>query len=174
MNESIYSPKRLLLILLVLALCLTAIVGIVKKYSEHDRDYLFPPESILKKLSLEEAAESEAFGCLFPQRILSGYQLWFPYVGIYNEEMMHASFYSIKDKNDELWINIAHKRRFAESVSNYQAGEVITDSHGMSSEIYIEHGDFAVYYGFTKRNLEAIDGFWEMVYSAKCFHSGEE
>lgn len=120
-------------------------------------------------LTLEEAACNDTFGELFPTRIIDGYILE-DSVGIYDGTVMQARFYN-EAARDELVIEIANKEWFYNTHQNLDLNTILYQetTRGISSAIYIEGGDYIVYYSFATSDLKANDDFLTMVTSATHF-----
>jgi hypothetical protein len=116
-------------------------------------------------LSLQEAQKNDSFGLLFPKELLEGYTLE-DNAAVYNKIVLQAKFYN-NNFNDELTIMIAKKEHFGDVQINSVLYRETLEQRG--SYIYIEAGDYIIYYSFNNRNINEINEFWDMVHSANYF-----
>ena len=119
------------------------------------------------ELTFEEAQNCEPFGMYFPSVIADGYQLE-DKVHIYDETVMEAVFVN-SINNDILVLRIAPQSRY----DGVETGKVFYKDKGdnKSSYIYVDCGDYIVYYSSNQYDLNEIDGFKEMVESASFFRN---
>ena len=118
-----------------------------------------------KVLTLAEAQAYEPFGEYFPSIVADGYYLE-DEVRIYDQTVMQAIF--VNDENgDALVVRIAPKTRY----SNVETGKVFYKNKGdsKSSYLYVDCGDYIVYYSSAKCDLNEVQGFDKMVTSARYF-----
>lgn len=139
------------------------------------------------ELSLSEAMNDKTFGMLFPKQILEGYVLE-DSPSIYgvsdhaeleatDNAVLKAVFYN-EAFGDEMVIRIASKEWFHNhEQESYELNTILyrdnlsrTESH-----IYLEGGDYIIYYSFAQRDIAQIEGFGDMVNSAEqiIVYSGE-
>jgi hypothetical protein len=116
-----------------------------------------------KGLSVSEAIAYEHYGELFPQTILDGYVLEENTVGLYDGKVMKAVYYN-NSTEDVMTITISDKGYF----ENVELNTVLeTGKNG--SKIYIASGDYVVCYSFSIRDINTLEGFYQMVTSATAF-----
>lgn len=131
------------------------------------------------EMSIEEALKDEMFGMLLPQKVLDGY-IMEDTPGIYgvgDNKVFLVKYYNIK-QNDEMIIKISSKTWFL----NHEPESIETNLvkyhytlQGVSSYIYYEKDDVIISYSFTNRDINKIDGFYDMVNTSKCFsHTNKE
>lgn len=152
---------------LAACLCLV-IIGSVHFYLDLRNEHATDVEPRIA-LTLEEAAGNDTFGKLFPTWVIDGYILE-DSVGIYDGTVMQARFYN-ETARDELVIQITDKEWFYNTHQNLDLNTILYQetTRGISSAIYIEGGDYIVYYSFATSDLKANDDFLTMVTSATYF-----
>ncbi len=117
-----------------------------------------------KVLTFEEAQNCEPFGIYLPSIIADGYRLE-KEVSIYNETVMEAVF--VNDENgDTLIVRIAPQTLYSDA----ETGKILyNDDENKSSYLYVDCGDYIVYYSSAKYDLDEVQGFDEMITSSRYF-----
>lgn len=127
-------------------------------------------------LTLEEASREGAFGKLFPTQVMDGYVLEGD-VGVYGNPgtVLQAEFYN-ENLEDVLLIKIAAKEWFLAQQRDLPLNTVLYREtlQGRESEIYIDGGDYIVFYSFCKTDMADNRDFYDMVTSAPQFQGGDE
>ena len=139
------------------------------------------------ELTLNEAMNDKTFGMLFPKQILEGYVLE-DTPGIYgvsdhaeleatDNAVLKAVFYN-EAFGDEMVIRIASKEWFHNhEQESYELNTILyrENLRRTGSHIYLEGGDYIIYYSFAQRDIAQIEGFGDMVNSAEQItgYSGE-
>lgn len=116
-------------------------------------------------LTFAEAQVYEPFGAYLPSIVADGYSLEDD-VGIYNQTVMQAVFVN-DETGDALVVRIGPKARFRD----VETGTILyrNTGDGKSSYLYVDCGDYIVYYSSHKCDLKEIQGFDKMVTSARYF-----
>ena len=125
-----------------------------------------------RALTLEEAAQDQVFGSLFPTRIPEGYVLE-EAVGIFGHpgnEVLSARFYS-RQNHDQLLIQISSREWYLHQHREPELNTVLyrETTHGTGSRIYLEVGDRIILYSFTTTDLKSSSEFLPMLLSAAHF-----
>jgi hypothetical protein len=131
------------------------------------------------ELTLTEAMNDKSFGVLFPQKLLDGYVLQdIPCIyGVGDNAVLKVTF-SNEELGDEMVIRIASKEWFHSHEKESTELNIIhyrEKLDGTGSYIYFDSGENIISYSFSIRDIAEIDGFWDMVNSAKQItdYSGE-
>lgn len=152
---------------MVACLCLV-IIGSAHLYLDLKSEHATDIEPHIA-LTLEEAADNDTFGKLFPTWVIDGYILE-EFVGIYDDTVMQAKFYN-ETAGDELVVEIAEKEWFYSRYQNLELNTIFYQEtmKGVSSAIYIEGGDYIINYSFETSDMKKNDDFLAMVTSASYF-----
>lgn len=116
-----------------------------------------------KELTVVEAVALEPYGELYPQTILEGYTLEENKVGFYDGKVLKA-VYCNNSTEDIMTIIISDKEYFEDVELN-----IVLEKGESGSKIYLNSRDYIVCYSFSTIDINTIDGFSEMVSSARSF-----
>ena len=115
------------------------------------------------KINMDEIGICEPFSVYFPTKIAKGYTLDTE-IMVYDGELLEAVY--VNDNTDDtLIIRVAPQSRF----NGVDTGIILyrTDKgDGKSSYLYVDCGDYIVYYSSAKCDLKELDGFDAMVNSS--------
>lgn len=139
--------------------------------------YMKPEETTtdiepMVSLTAEEAVQQRPLGALYPQVMLTGYELENETVSLYNETVM-TGIYINEETGDVLSVTVAGDEYFGDveyDVVTY-SGDIDDEE---DSQIYITSEGYTISYRFENRDINEIEDFDLMVASAACFQKENE
>lgn len=145
-------------------ICITVLIAI-PVFSELFTATANEAEKAKVTLTFAEAQAYEPFGAYLPSVAAEGYSLDAE-VAVYNETVMEAVFVNA-ESGDTLVVRIASSAQYGA----VETGKVLYREAGGSSSsyLYVDCGDYLVYYSSAECDLNEVEGFQEMVASSEYF-----